>query len=398
MSTVTRLDRREFVKLGALVGGGLILGVHVPGGATAEGPAALAFSPNVFLRVDPDGGVTIWVHRSDMGQGVRTALPMIVADELDADWSSVSVEQADAHASRYGRMMTVGSTSVRGGAWIPLRQAGAAAREMLVSAAARRWEVAPSECRTESGLVWHEPSGRSLGYGALADDAANFPVPSSPRLKDPTAFRLIGTRVPMLDTPAKVTGAARYGIDVRVPGMLYATILRPPVFGGSLRAFDPARALAVNGVTEVVELIDRVAVVAESTWAAFRGARELDVHWDEGPFTLGSAEIFRRFAELAETRGDAARGLVTAARRVDAEYSAPYLAHATMEPMNCTADVRADSCEIWAPTQNPKGRSPWRVGSRGFRWTPSPSTSPTWGAGGAGALAQTSSRMPSRPR
>src|SRR5688500_2220663 len=357
---VSRLDRRDFVRLGAVAGAGLLLGVRVPG--REPNGAAAALAPNAFLRVDPGGDVTVWLARSDMGQGVRTALPMIVADELDADWGRVRVVQADAHPSKYGRMMTVGSTSVRGGAWTPLRQAGAAAREMLVGAAAARWGVDPGECLTERGRVSHPPSGRSSGYGELAEAAAARPVPARPALKDPSQFRLIGTRVPLLDLRDKVTGKAVYGADVRVPDMLFATVVRPPVFGGKVASVDAAAARAVKGVRDVVQISSGVAVVAEHTWAALKGARALRVTWDDGAFAMSSAEISRELARLterpgavAEERGDVEGALAGAARRVAATYEAPYLAHATMEPMNCTADVRRDRCEIWAPTQNPQG-------------------------------------------
>jgi len=360
MSTTQKLDRRDFLKLGAVAGGGLFLGVYVPEGRAAA--AAAPFQPNAFLRVDTDGTVTIWLAKADMGQGVRTSLPMIVAEELDADWSRVRVEQADAHPDRYGRMMTVGSSSVRGGAWMPLRNAGAAAREMLVAAAAARWGVGAATCRTENGRVHHDASRRSLGYGELADEAAAQPVPARPRLKDPASFRLIGTRVPLIDTKEKVTGRAVFGMDVRPAGLLYATVVHPPVFGGSVKSFDATRARAVPGVLDVVQVSQGVAVVAANTWAAFRGAQALDITWDDGGFALSSPDIFRQFAQLAanpgaaaRSDGDAATALSRAARRVEAVYEAPYLAHATMEPMNCTADVRADRCEIWVPTQNPQG-------------------------------------------
>ena len=361
MTTIREIPRREFIKLGAVAGGGLLLGVHVPWPRTPAAAAAAPFQPNVFLRITPDGLVTIWCARSDMGQGVRTALPMIVAEELDADWSRVRVEQADAHPSSYGRMMTVGSSSVRNGAWMPLRRAGAAAREMLVSAAAARWGVKTSECATGSGRVTHSGSGRSLGYGELAEAASALPVPATPVLKDPSRFRLVGTRVRELDGPAKVSGQAVFGADVRVPGMLFATAVHPPRFGDRVGSFDPVRALAVPGVRKVVKISQGVAVVAESTWAALQGARALEVKWEDGGFSASSAGIFRDFALLArrpgveaEKRGDAPAALAGAARRIEAVYEAPYLAHATMEPMNCTADVRADRCEIWAPTQNPQ--------------------------------------------
>ena len=355
----TTLDRREFIRLGAAAGGGLLLAIYAP---EAPGQEAAPFAPNAFLRIDPSGTVTITVARSDMGQGVRTALPMIVADELDADWDSVRVEQADAHPDRYGRMMTVGSTSVRGGAWLPLRRAGAAAREMLVGAASARWGVAAGSLRTERGRVVHDPTRRSATYGELAGEAAGRPVPADPRLKDASQFRIIGTSPPQLDAPDKVMGRARFGIDVRVPGMLFATVVHPPVFGSKVRSFDAVRAKAVAGVRHVVQVTQGVAVVADNTWAAIKGAKALAIEYDGTGFAMSSPDIFRTFAELAaqpgaEARrvGDAAAGLAAANRRVQAAYEAPYLAHATIEPMNCTADVRAGRVELWAPTQNPQG-------------------------------------------
>lgn len=365
MTPVTKIQRREFLKLGAVAGSGLLLGVHVPWGkAAASARPAAPFQPNVFLRIAPDDVVTIWCARSEMGQGVRTALPMIVAEELDADWNQVRVEQADAHPNAYGRMMTVGSSSVRNGAWTPLRLAGAAAREMLIAAAAARWGVNASECRTEAGRVTHHGSRRSLRYGELADAASALAVPAGPTLKDPSEFRLIGTRAKQLDGSTRVTGQAIYGADVRVPGMLFATVVHPPRFGDRVGSFDATRARAIPGVRQVVQVSQGVAVVGESTWAALQGAKALSATWQDGGFALSSAEIFRSFAELAqrpgveaEKRGDALASLASAgqSRRIEAVYEVPYLAHATMEPMNCTADVRADRCEIWAPTQNPQG-------------------------------------------
>jgi len=359
--TITKLDRRDFIKLGAVAGTGLLLGVRVSG-RSGDARGAAPFQPNVFLRVDPGGEVTIWLAKSDMGQGVHTALPMIVADEMDADWSRVRVVQADAHPDKYGRMMTVGSSSVRGGAWTPLRRAGASAREMLVAAAAARWSVSASELSTDSGRVIHKSSGRTAGYGELADAAATMSVPPNPRLKDPSEFKLIGTRAPLLDTKDKVSGKAVYGIDVRVPGMLFATVVHPPVFGGKVASFDAARARAVPGVQRVVEISSGIAVVATGTWAAFKGARALDITWDSGAFAMSSADIFREFSRLADAPGAEARNdgnvaaaLAGATRHVNATYEAPYLAHATMEPMNCTAHAQGDRCEVWAPTQNPQG-------------------------------------------
>ena len=370
MSEIMKLDRRDFLKLGAVAGGGLFLGVYLPGDrsrawaaeSAAEGLGSGPLRPNAFVRIDPDGTVTIWCGRADMGQGVRTALPMIVADELDADWPAVQTVQADAHPDKYGGQMTVGSTSVRRGAWLPLRRAGAAAREMLVGAAAARWGVGTAECRTEAGRVIHDASGRALGYGDLAEAAAQQPVPEEPRLKGPSEFRLIGTSPPLVDTALKVTGQAGFGIDARVPDMLFATVVHPPVFGSSVAAFDTTRALKVPGVQEVLQVSQGVAVVARDTWAAFKGARALEITWADEDFSSDSDEISTYLAGLTEREGmvarddgDVAAALSQSAGRVEATYEAPFLAHATMEPMNCTADVRSDRCEVWAPTQNPQG-------------------------------------------
>ena len=360
MTTISKIDRRDFVRLGAVAGTGLLLGFRIP--ERFDGEQAAALEPNAFLRIDPNGDVTIWLARSDMGQGVRTALPMIVADELDADWSRVKVVQADAHPSKYGRMMTVGSTSVRNGAWMPLRRAGASAREMLVAAAAARWGVPASILGTDKGRVAHLESSRSIGYGELADAASRLPVPAQPKLKDPSRFQLIGRSLPLVDTRDKVTGKAVYGTDVRVPGMLFATVVHPPVFGAKVASFDAASARAVAGVRHVVEVSQGIAVVGDNTWAALKGARALDIEWDNGAFAMSSPEIFAQFERQARSAGAEARSvgdadgaLSRATRRLTATYEAPYLAHATMEPMNCTAHVQRDRCEIWVPTQNPQG-------------------------------------------
>jgi len=371
MIRIEKLDRRDFIRLGAAGGAGLWLGVTFPpvigragaagAGGTSGGAAASGFQPSAFVAIDPDGAVRIWCAKADMGQGVRTALPMIVAEELDADWSRVESVQADADPSKYGRQMTVGSSSVRGDAWMALRRAGAVAREMLVAAGAVALGVPASELRTERGRVIHGASGRSLGYGELAEAAAELPVPDEPRLKDPADFKLIGTHVPAVDNHLKVTGRAVYGIDVRVPGMLFATVVRPRILGGGIGAYDAEAARAVEGVRDVVEISAGVAVVADDTWAAFQGAAALDCTW-VGDFSMSTPEISAHHAELctgegvvAREVGDTGAALAAAASRIEAVYEVPYLAHATMEPMNCTAHVQSDRCEVWAPTQNPQG-------------------------------------------
>jgi len=353
----TSLNRREF-----LATGGLALAVTalpVPRSAARSVAGASGLAPNAFVEITPDGVVSVWVSKSDMGQGVRTALPMILAEELEADWSKVRVIQADAHP-RYGNMGTGGSSSVSS-LWEPLRKAGAQARELLVAAAAQRWGVAPDECRARSGAVEHQASGRRFGYGDLVQRAALLPVPESPRLKEASEFRLIGTDVAGVDTRAKVTGRAQYGMDVVVPGMGYAVIARCPVFGGTLQGCDPARALTVPGVLKVVEIPSGAAVIATNTWAAIQGRQALECRWDEGPAArLSSTDISRRFHDralmagaLARNDGDAPGAIASAARSVEATYEAPLLAHVTMEPMNCVADTRPDRCEIWSPHQAP---------------------------------------------
>jgi len=358
------VDRREFLKTGAAAGATLVLGLYLPAFDPRGAHAATApepFKPNAWIEIGPDGAVTIWTGRSEMGQGVRTAMPMIVAEELEADWTRVRVAQADADPA-YGDQFTVGSRSVRSG-FEPLRKAGAAAREMLIGAAALTWNVPRDACRARNGMVEHMPTGRRLGYGDLAARAATLAVPADPPLKSPSEFRLLGASMPRVDTPDKVSGAAVFGMDVRVPGMVYAAVARCPVFGGRVKGFDPAPALAVPGVQRVVQISSGVAVVAAGTWAAFQGKQALKIEWDEGATARWSSDgIWSAFAaaaerpgEVVQAVGDVDANLKAAARTVEAVYQAPYLAHACMEPMNCTAHVRDGRGEIWAPTQNPQG-------------------------------------------
>jgi len=357
----TSLSRRDFLARSAAAGS-LMLAVDLP--ATfrprpAMPNAAPAFAPNVFVELDADGTTTIWVSKSEMGQGVRTALPMIVADELEADWSKVQVRQADADP-KYGDQGTGGSMTVSD-MWKPLRKAGAQAREMLVATAAERWGVPAAECRAERGAVLHTASGRRVGYGDLATDAAKRPVPAEPRLKPQSEYKLIGTSVPNLDTPGRVTGKTMYGIDTRLPGMRFAMIARCPVIGGSMKGYDAAPARAIAGVRDVVEVPNGVAVIADTTWAAMQGRKALECHWDEGAQTrLNSDGISRMLHDralqagaLARNDGDVPGALAGAAKTLDVSYEVPFLAHAPMEPMNCTALVTSDRCEVWAPNQWP---------------------------------------------
>jgi isoquinoline 1-oxidoreductase beta subunit len=347
--------RRDFLKT---AGTGLLLPLFFSRVGCDTGGDEVPLSPGPYLEIDRRGRVTIWLTKSEMGQGVWTALPMIVAEELEAEWSSVRVRQAD-NAPAFGDQMTGGSVSVHT-MWEPLRLAGAQAREMLVLAAARRWSVAPAECRARSGTVRHVATGRRLSYGKLVDAASELPVPQNPALKDPSEFRLIGASIARLDAPAKATGAAIYGIDVRIPDMRVAVLSRPPGFGHTEPEYDAGRVRAMPGVTGVFPVPSGVAVVAEDTWTALRGRRALAVRWS-GASTLDSDGISGTLLRRAEERpgavarqgGDAGRMLNRAERAVEAEYHLPFLAHATMEPMNCVAHVRGDRCEIWAPTQAP---------------------------------------------
>jgi isoquinoline 1-oxidoreductase beta subunit len=357
MTTIRKLSRRDFLKVTAGTGAGLWLGLHLP--SSAEAAEADAFEPDAYLRVDPAGAVTVFLAKSEMGQGTFTGMAVLVAEELEADWKRVRVVQADADVKRFGQMSTGGSRSVRQ-FFDPLRRTGATAREMLVSAAARRWGVDRATCRADQGFVVHGPTGRKLGYGALAAAASREAVPPSPPLKDPKDWRLIGTKVPRLDTPDKVRGRARFGIDVRVPGLRFAVVARPPVVGGTVASFDAARARKVPGVRHVVKVPSGVAVVADSTWAALQGREALGATFEAGPNgALDSAALQRLLAEAplekspARSQGQLEEALAAAAKRLEATYELPLLAHATMEPMNCTAHVRAGSAELWAPTQAP---------------------------------------------
>ena len=363
------LSRRTFLRAGAAAGGGLLVSFTLPariGAALAGGaPPPRDFMPNGFIRIDPDGRVTLVMHKVEMGQGTYTSMPMLLAEELEVDLSQVRLEHAPPDDALYaeplfGVQETGGSTSVRGN-WEPLRRAGATARSMLIAAAAETWQVEPSSCRAANGTVIHGPTGRSLTYGALVDRAARLLVPGDVALKDPKDFKLIGTPLKRLDTPDKVDGSAQFGIDVRLPGMKFAAVAACPVFGGKVASVDDAKAKALPGVQQVVRLEDAVAVVADDTWAAKRGLAALDIRWDEGPnANLSTADIVQQLATasqkagvVARKQGDAAGAMAGAAQKVEAIYELPFLAHATMEPVNCTVHLRPDGCDIWVGTQVP---------------------------------------------
>jgi isoquinoline 1-oxidoreductase beta subunit len=359
MTARLEFTRREFLQAASAAGAGLVIGFTLPGCAPAV--AGPPLEPNAWLRIGTDEGILVMVDRSEIGQGVTTSLPMLLAEELEADWSKIRIEFAPAdpqyNNQLFGMQGTGGSSSVRA-AWMPLRKAGAQAREVLIDAAAQTWGVERSECRAENGSVIHS-GGRRLSYGRLVAMAATLTVPADPPLKESRDWKVIGTRVARLDTPPKVDGTARFGIDVQVPGMLVAVVARCPVFGGKVAGFDPGQAQAVPGVRHVVQISSGIAVVADGYWPAMTGRNALAVTWDEGANAAVSSEsiaaLFARQATragaVARSAGDADRALAGAARRIEAVYQAPFLAHATMEPMNCTAHVRPDGVDIWAPTQ-----------------------------------------------
>jgi isoquinoline 1-oxidoreductase beta subunit len=365
MSEILNLSRRDFLKSGAVAGGGLVLGLYLPpfGNRVAAAQQSTApFAPNAFIRIGTDDSVTVLVNHSEMGQGVYTALPMLVAEELEADWSKIRVEAAPVDSvynhTAFGIQMTGGSSSTWS-EWERLRKAGATARTMLIAAAAQTWNVDPASCRAQNGHVIHTASGRKLSYGRLAEKASSMTPPENVTLKDPKDFKLIGKPKKRLDTPEKTNGKGVFGLDVTVPGMLVAVVARPPVFGGKVKSFDAGKAKAVRGVRYVVEIDRGVAVVADGFWPAKLGREALEIVWDEGPLaTLDSLTQREQYAELAKQpgavatkQGDVAAAMGRAAQKLEAVYELPYLAHATMEPLNCVADVRADSCEVWTGTQ-----------------------------------------------
>jgi isoquinoline 1-oxidoreductase beta subunit len=362
-------DRRQFLKTSAALGGGLIVSValpsiSLPGSAQAE--TSSPFAPNAFIRIDRQGGVTLVMPMVEMGQGIYTAFAMLLAEELEVDLDQVKLEHAPANDALYGNpqlwhFQVTGMSASILGFWTPLRQAGAVARALLIAAAAKQWRVDHAVCRAKHGVI--SDGSRHLSYGQLVDAAAALPVPSpdSVVLKDPKDFTLIGTPAKRLDTPEKVNGRAEFGIDTKQPGMKVAAIAISPAFGGKPKSLNEAAARAVKGVHQVVRIEEAVAVVADHMGAARKGLAAADVQWDEGPnATSSSADIVRQLEEaskqpgvVARNEGDTEKALAGAAKRLEAVYQLPFLAHAAMEPMNCTVHLRKDSCDIWVGTQIP---------------------------------------------
>jgi len=358
------LSRRMFLRAGAAAGGGLMLSLSLPfASSEVEATDGDSFVPNAFIRIDGDGQIVLTMPYVEMGQGTYTAIPMLIAEELEVDLKQVRLEHAPPNEKLYanpllGVQATGGSTAIRA-AWKPMREAGAVARTMFVSAAAKRWNVDPASCRAQSGEVLHAPTGRRLKYGELAADAARLPVPEHVALKHPEDFKLIGRPAKRLDTPAKVNGTAVFGIDVRPPGVKIATLAQSPVFGGRVKSVDDTAAKAVKGVSQIVRLDDAVAVVADHMGAAKKGLAALAIEWDDGPHAkLSTADIAAELEKatlnsgpVAQNIGDVDKAMASAVTKIEAIYQVPFLAHATMEPMNCTVHVRKDGCEVWVGSQ-----------------------------------------------
>ncbi len=357
------LERRDFLKISVAASGGLMVGFYLSGASKlAAAATSNEFMPNAFVRIGTDEHITVIVNHSEMGQGVYTALPMILAEELDANWKDVGFEPAPVDKKYnhpvFGMQMTGGSTSVAS-TFDQFRQAGAAARAMLVQAAAQQWKVDPAQCTTADGKVLHKASGKELSYGKLAQAAAALTPPKDAKLKDSKDFKLIGKPLKRLDTPQKLNGTAEFGIDVKIPGMLIAVVAHPPVFGGKVMHVEDSAARRIPGVKNVFQIPSGVAVVADGFWAAKRGRDALKITWDEGDMADFSTESqFAQYAELAKQPGTSARKdgdpqpvLATSAKKLEAVYQVPYLSHAMMEPLNCVVDLRNNRCEVFTGSQ-----------------------------------------------
>jgi isoquinoline 1-oxidoreductase subunit beta len=369
MTVASAMKRREFLKAGAALGGGLLISLYLPdfvppsaGGSRAADSSAKPVALNAFVHIAPDETVTVISNHSEMGQGIYTSLPMLINEELETDWSKVRVASAPVEAvynhTVFGIMMTGGSTTTAS-EYDRFRKMGAMARIMLIAAAAQSWNVDPQACHAQKGYVIHDASGRRASYGSLAEAASKITPPTDVPLKDPKDFTLIGKPTHRLDTPSKTNGTAQFGLDVYIPGMLTAVVQRAPVFGGKVVSFDATKAKAVPGVVNVVQVPSGVAVIAKGFWPAKLGREKLEIQWDDGPgASLSTVAMREQFAmqsrtpgNIARKVGDSAAALAGAAKTLTAEYEVPYLAHAMMEPLNTVVDLHEDRCEIWSGTQ-----------------------------------------------
>ena len=370
MSQTVLISRRVFLKLSATAGAGLMAGISLLPSCTKDSKSPVKalhqVDPGLWVRIDSDNTVTVIISKAEMGQGILTSMAMLVAEELEADWSRLRTEWAPADRAyanpMFGIQVTSASTSMRT-LWDPLRRAGAMLREMLIGAASEVWDVSKKTCRAENSFVVHTPSGRRLSYGMLAARATKRPFPQEVQLKDISDFKIIGRRMPGLDAYSKITGTATFGFDVSIPGMLVAAVSRCPVFGGIPDRFDASESLGIKGVRDVVEISNGIAIVADNYWAAVLGRDALDVTWDRGPNkNLDSVTITAMLENMLDCqgvpvfkRGDATSPPADAGRKIESIYQLPYLAHAPMEPLSCTARVDEKSCDLWVPTQNQTG-------------------------------------------
>ena len=365
MSAATEMKRREFLKAGAALGGGLLISLYVPefvSAARAADPAAKPVALNAFVRIGTDETVTVISNHSEMGQGIYTSLPMLLNEELEADWARVRVESSPVDAvynhTVFGIMMTGGSTTTNS-EYDRFRKMGAMARIMLIAAAAQSWNVDPQSCHAEKGFVVHTASGRRATYGSLAEAASAIAPPKDIPLKDPKDFTLVGKPMHRLDTPSKTNGTAQFGLDVYIPGMLTAVVARAPVFGGKVVSFNANKAKAIPGVVNVVQVPSGVAVIAKGFWPAKLGREKLEIIWNDGPgAAVSTVEMREKYSAISKTPGavarkvgDPAAALAGAAKTITAEYEVPYLAHCMMEPLNTVVDLHEDRCEIWTGSQ-----------------------------------------------
>ena len=366
MTTLSKSSRRGFMQVGASAAAGLLVGFYIPEKSQLAAQQLAAngiFDPaapvrmNAWIHIAPDDTVTFMIHKVEMGQGTVTSISQLIAEELGCDWGKFRTEFPGIDKA-LGFQGVVGSQSIRT-SWDPVRKASATAREMLIQAAAQQWGVEKSQCRVESGFIINTSNNAKLSFGKLVGAASKLPPPTNAALTDPAQFRLIGKSLKRLDTPNKVTGRTQFGIDMRRPGMMFAAVARCPVFGGKVASYDATKAKAFPGVKQVVPIPQGVAVVADNTWSAIQASRQLDIKWDEGAnANQSSPAISKLFAERAQNpgvevskTGDVAAGMASAAKKVEAVYEVPFLAHATMEPMNCTAEVTAERCDVWGSMQ-----------------------------------------------
>jgi isoquinoline 1-oxidoreductase beta subunit len=378
MKSAVDQGRRTFLKASAATGGGLLISFYLPGTARLSEAAAAPTKLNSFLKIGTDGKITFFCGQVEMGQGAHNALAMMIAEEMEVDFKDVRVEQGGIEPAfgnpRYSGFKAVGGFQATGGSssvrnvGVPVRQAGAAARYMLIAAAAEKMKVSPGECVAEKGWVIYQPTGKKVSYGAIASEAAKIAAPAEPILKQPGQFKIIGKSTKRQDIPLKVNGKTIYGIDVKRAGLLTAVVARSPVLGGKVKSFNADRAMKVTGVKKVVQITSGVAVVADGFWPARQGRDALDITWDEGPMAqVSSSDLYRSWAELAKGSeaaerlkvGDVDKALASGAKRVESMYEVPFLAHACMEPMNATAHFKGDSVEIWAPTQAQSWNQHW---------------------------------------